>query len=90
MDVSFDIFFLVSAVLFGISMLRHPRFGAKFGIPGCLAAGATLGLNLFAFPFPPEPDLGPLVALWLSAVAVRMLFSVSYGEPVRLKDAGAT
>jgi hypothetical protein len=78
MDISFDIFFLVSVMLFGISMLRHPRFGAKFGIPGCAVGAATLGLNLYSFPLPPEPDLGPLVALWLCIVAVRMLFSADY------------
>lgn len=52
MDVSFDIFILVSVTLFGISMLRHPKFGAKFGFPGCVAAVATLGLNLHSFPSP--------------------------------------
>jgi hypothetical protein len=77
MDISFDIFFLVSVILFGISMLRHPRFGAKFGIPGCVAAIATLVLNLHSFPLPPKPDLGPVVALWLCAVAVRMLLWVN-------------
>ena len=77
MDVSFDIFFLLSVVLFGVAMLRHPRFGLRFGVPGALAATATLGLNLYAFPIPPEPDLGPLVALWLLAVAIRLVFSAS-------------
>jgi hypothetical protein len=76
MDVSFDIFFLVSFVLFGWSMLRHPKFGAQFAIPGLATAIGTLILNLYSFPIPPEPDLGPLVGLWLFAVALRMLFCV--------------
>jgi len=84
MDVSFDIFILVSVTLFGISMLRHPKFGAKFGIPGCVAASATLGLNLYSFPVPPEPDLGPVVALWLGAVSVQMLLCATRkGGPVK-------
>lgn len=88
MDVSFDMFLLLSLVLYGIAMLNHPRFGRKFGIPGCVAATATLALNLYAFPLPPEPDLGPLVALWLFAVAVRMLFSADHAERVRSEPVG--
>jgi hypothetical protein len=76
LDVSFDIFFLVSLVLFAVAMLRHPNFGAKFAVPGLIAAASTLILNLYSFPIPPEPDLGPVVGLWLFAVALRMLFSV--------------
>jgi hypothetical protein len=82
MDVSFDIFILVSAVLFGVAMLGHPRFGAKFGIPGAIAAIATLVLNLYAFPLPPDIDLGPLVSLWLFAVAIRLCFCATDGPSV--------
>jgi len=78
LDVSLDIFLLISVAMFSVAMLRHPRFGPKFGVPGAIAAILTLGLNLYAFPIPPQPDLGPLVALWLLAVAVRLLFSVNY------------
>lgn len=87
MDVSFDIFFLLSVVLFGVAMLRHPRFGLKFGIPGALAAIATLGLNLYAFPIPPEPDLGPVVALWLFAVAIQLFLSANYEREAKVKSA---
>jgi hypothetical protein len=80
MDVSFDIFFLVSFVLFGVSMLHNPRFGLKFAVPGLVAALATLSLNLYSFPIPPEPDLGPIVGLWFFAVALRMLFCVKTRE----------
>ena len=89
MDVSFDIFILVSLFLFGISMLRHPAFGARFGIPGSAAALVTLGLNLYAFPLPPNPDLGPVVALWLGAVAVRMVIWVRHEDRARSKRAAA-
>ncbi len=76
LDVSFDIFFLLSPILFGIAMLRDPRFGMRFAVPGLIAASVTLFLNLLSFPVPPEPDLEPLVGLWVFAVALRMLFSI--------------
>lgn len=82
MDVSFNMFLLLSLTLYGIAMLHHPRFGWKFGLPGCVAATATLALNLYAFPLPPEPDLGPVVALWILAISMRMLFSAEYAERV--------
>jgi hypothetical protein len=73
LDVSFDIFGLVSFVLFALLMFAHPSFGLVFGIAGCALPAATLALNLHTFPVPPKPDLGPLVGLWLGSVAVRML-----------------
>ncbi len=78
LDVSFDIFVLVSVILFAFAMRKHPRFGPVFAISGSLAAAATLVLNLTSFPMPPKPDLGPVVAVWLLAVALRMLFSGDY------------
>jgi hypothetical protein len=75
MDVSFDIFGLLSFALFALAMPRHPVFGPCWGIPGGLLAIATLLLNLHAFPIPPEPGLGPAVALWLAAVSVRMVIA---------------
>ena len=72
LDVSFDIFVLTSVVLFGLAMIRDPRFGRLFGFIGCVLGVATLALNLYTFPIPPEPDLGPLVGLWTLAIAIRM------------------
>ncbi len=80
LDVSFDIFVLSSVILFGVAMMRHPRFGRAFGITGCAIAAVTLGLNLYTFPVPPEPDLGPFVGLWLLAVSLRMLVPSRYGD----------
>jgi hypothetical protein len=87
MDVCFDIFILISVIMFGVTMLRHPRFGAKFGVPGGLAAIATLGLNLYSFPIPPELDLGPAVALWLLAVAIQLFFSANKELGAKVKCA---
>jgi hypothetical protein len=87
MDVSFDIFLLISVTMFGAAMVHHPRFGYKFGVPGAIAAVSTLGLNLYAFPIPPEPDLGPVVALWLLAVAIRLLLSANSEPEARAEPA---
>lgn len=73
LGVSFDIFVLSSIGLFAALMIRNPRFGLVLGASGLAIAAAMLILNLWAFPVPPEPDLGPLAGLWLGAVAVRML-----------------
>jgi len=59
MDTSFDLFMLTSLGLFAAVMWRHPVFGPWFALPGGIAAGATLALNLYTFPLPPDPDLGP-------------------------------
>ena len=74
LDISFDILVLTSVVLFGLAMIRDPRFGRVFGISGCALGLATLALNLYTFPIPPDPDLGPLDGLWTLAIAIRMMW----------------
>ena len=34
MDVSWDIFISIGTILFGVTMMRHPRFGKIFGLLG--------------------------------------------------------
>jgi hypothetical protein len=76
-DIVWDIFICLAAVLIGIAMTRHPRFGMIWGGLGILAAGLLLFLNLYTFPFAPAEsgsiDLGPALALWILAVYVRLL-----------------
>ena len=55
-DVSWDIFITVSTVLFGVTMLRHPRFGKILGSFGIILGLATLTLNPYTFPVPPKED----------------------------------
>lgn len=78
LDISWDIFFGVGLLLFAIAMLRHPRFGRVFGGIGIAVIAALLVLNMAAFPVPPNPDLGPLVALWATFMCVQMLRSVGW------------
>jgi len=78
LDVVWDIFITVSLMLLGYVLIRHPRFGKIWGISGIVISLALLVLNLEAFPNPPAEagsiDLGPLTALWMLAVYVRMAF----------------
>ncbi|MFW9842203.1 MAG: hypothetical protein ACFFES_15000 [Candidatus Thorarchaeota archaeon] len=78
LDVVWDIFITVALILLGVSMINHPRFGKIWGYSGILISFALLVLNLYTFPEAPADagsvDLGPLAALWMLAVYVRILF----------------
>ena len=52
-DVAWDIFICVAAVLIAIAMIRHPSFGKIWGGLGILAGGLLLFFNLYTFPFAP-------------------------------------
>jgi hypothetical protein len=96
LDVSWDIFLLISLILIGVAMLHHPRFGKAFGWTGIFLAGLTLGLNLFTFPEPPGEalgslfDLGPLVGIWLLAVTIQMFRSIPWLNTVSHKKGSDT
>ena len=78
LDVVWDIFITISIMLFGYALIHHPRFGKIWGISGILISCALLVLNLQSFPQPPAEsgsvDLGPLAALWMLALYVRLAF----------------
>ncbi|NIO28618.1 MAG: hypothetical protein GTO29_08705 [Candidatus Latescibacteria bacterium] len=80
LDVVWDIFICVSTVLLAIVLWSHPRFGKIWGAIGFMAGLVLLVLNLHSFPYPPAEagsvDLGPLVALWMLGVFVRMLLLI--------------
>jgi hypothetical protein len=80
MDVVWDIFICVASMLLGIVMWSHPRFGKIWGGIGAVVGFFLLALNLRSFPAPPAEagsvDLGPLVALWMMGVFIRLLFLI--------------
>lgn len=84
LDVAWDVYICLGTFLFGLSMLRHPRFGIIWGSVGMALSAALAALNLWTFPTPPAfaglVDLGPLVGLWYAAVSVRVLWSVRWAE----------
>jgi hypothetical protein len=85
LDVSFDVFIAIGTFCFALRMLKHPRFGAGFGIIGMLiAVGFLLGLNFYTFPYPPRDagltvwDPGPPTALWYLAVTIQLWRSLKW------------
>lgn len=80
MDVVWDIFICGATILLGIVMWSHPRFGKIWGGIGFVTGFVLLVLNLHSFPFPPSEagsvDLGPLVAVWMLGVFVRLLLLI--------------
>ena len=82
MDVSWDIFFSLATVLFGVAMFRHPRFGTIWSVVMVLAGGGLLVLNLASFPDPPgeagSVDLGPVSGAVYLFVSIRVLRSLSW------------
>lgn len=78
LDVVWDIFICMATILLGISMLTNPKFGKVWGGVGVVAGLLLLALNLQTFPYAPgevgSVDLGPLVALWMMCVFIRLLF----------------
>ena len=82
LDVAWDVYICLGTFLFALNMFKHPRFGKVFAISGLLIATALLGLNIYSFPVPPGDaglvDLGPLMGLWYTAVAIRTLLSLDW------------
>ena len=82
MDVSWDIFIAIGTILFGVAMMKHPRFGKIFGMIGFLIGHFLLVFNLATFPSPPGDagliDLGPVLGLWYLAATVQIIRSLKW------------
>ncbi len=82
LDVSWDFFIAAGTFLFGLAMLKHPRFGRPIGIPGMLLGALVLSFNVWTFPRPPASvgviDWGPVTGLWYLVVSVQVLRSVRW------------
>jgi len=86
MDVAWDVLISAAVILFGIGMLRHPKFGRVMGALGIVLGGLLLGFNLWYFPVPPASansiDWGPFVALWLLATFILLLRAVRWAREI--------
>lgn len=82
LDVAWDAYIGLGTICFSLAMLRHPRFGRAFGVPGLTIAVALLALNLYSFPAPPGEaglvDLGPAVGLWYLVVTLQIWRSLGW------------
>jgi hypothetical protein len=76
LDVAWDVYIGLGTLLFAAAMVRHPRFGIAFAVPGLSVAALLLAMNLYTFPVPPAEsglfDVGPLVGLWYLAVTIQL------------------
>ena len=76
LDVVWDIFICVATMLLAIVLGSHPRFGRSWGAVGFISGLLLLVFNLQTFPEAPAEagsvDLGPVVALWMLAVFIRI------------------
>lgn len=73
LDLTFDVFFFIGWMLLATVMLRHASFGKLIGGIGLVVFALATGFNLWSAPDPPAFDIGPLGALWLLAVYIKML-----------------
>jgi len=77
-DVVWDIFICLATILLGAYLWSQRHFGRIWGGLGAVSGLGLLILNLWTFPYAPAEsgsvDLGPLVALWMGAVFVRLVF----------------
>ena len=78
LDVSFDVFIGIGTTLFGLNMLRDPRFGRIIGWAGMvIGIVILLGFNFYTFPVPPRDaglfDPGPVTGLWYLAVVILLI-----------------
>jgi hypothetical protein len=81
-DITFDIFYALTFILYSVLMFRHPRFGKIFSISGIILFSSVLILNLITFPHPPANkglfDVGPFTGLWALVVIVQSLRSIKW------------
>lgn len=92
-DVAWDVLIGAAVVLFGLAMLRHPRFGRAFGGIGVALGVVLLAFNLWYFPVPPGEsgsiDWGPFVALWMLVAFVLQLRALRWARE-RLDETGVS
>ncbi len=82
MDIVWDMFLFVSAILLAISMYSHPRLGRIVSITGIAIGLLGLYFNLSTFPTPPAEagsiDIGPLAGLWFLVVAIMIIVNLKW------------
>ena len=81
-DITFDIFYTLTFILYSILMFNHPRFGKILSISGLILFSSLLFFNLFTFPHPPTSkgffDIGPITGLWALVVIIQSLRSIKW------------
>jgi hypothetical protein len=83
LDVTFDVFIGLGTILFGVAMLKHPRFGKLIGTAGIITGAVfILGFNFYTFPEPPGEagliDTGPITGIWYLWVVIYVFRSFKW------------
>ena len=77
LDVAWDFLGGAAIICLGIAMRGHPVLRRGWAPVAILLAVALIGLNAATFPWPPADrgifDIGPFVALFMAALAVRVI-----------------
>jgi hypothetical protein len=72
LDIAWDCLIAASITLFAIHLWRASLFGKVLSITGVLCGTLLFGINMAAFPRPPDSigwlDMGQFCALWMLAV----------------------
>jgi len=76
LDVAWDMLIGTALILLGAAIRRRSGLGIGWAIPSAALGIAMIGLNAATFPWPPADlglfDIGPLVGLFVMALAVRL------------------
>jgi hypothetical protein len=79
LDLWWDVYLCLGAIMIAWAMRHHPRFGWGFSITGLIVAVPLAVLNLATAPTPPGSaglvDLGPVIGLWFLATAIQTIRS---------------
>jgi hypothetical protein len=85
LDVAWDMLIGTALVFSGLAMGKCGGLGFGWGIPSAVLGVALIGLNVATFPWPPASrglfDVGPLIGLFVMALAARLAFLGRRAEP---------
>ena len=84
LDVAWDIYIGLGTLLFALAIIKHPRFGWFYSIPGFVLGFLVIVLNLIPFPIPPafagSIDIGPFVGIWYLVLTIQALRSIRWAR----------
>ena len=81
-DLAWDIFVFTGMILWGLVLVKHPRFGHFVGWSGVAVGLLAIVINAWTYPTPPAEaglfDIGPIMGTWfllLSAYMIRFYWA---------------
>ena len=89
LDMAFDVFVSTGTFLLAVALVRQPRFGAWFGVPGMAIAAAGLFLNAISFPEVNAGDAGYIDPAPFFVVFYVVLSSKFLWEWIRVEKASS-